>query len=442
MRASLLINVRSGAAIFLLSILVCPKAADAEPGKPIAVRWWGQAMVSIETSWSHEIVIDPYPPNIGYEDPELTADLALITHEHPDHSHAQLVGGNPVVVHGLEDEKQVRKVDRVLDRLPNAAEPTWQANAPALKTSGHQVRVTTVPAWHDDEQGGDRGAVAIFVVDVDGVRIVHCGDLGQSKLTDEQLAALGRVDVLLIPVGGIYTVDGPQAVEVIAQVRPRFAIPIHFKTPALSFNLHAIEPFLNAVGDRWEVDRRTHNTLAVAKASTADSSTRIVVLAYEPWQPEGELVELFTRMETASRDSQAVFEPLSVKQMNFRPSDGTHTPRWNAEHMMATQLMFFTQIYSQREPQIAMIRLNPAQMPPDYEAAHPDWTGAEEARQMERAAALVRRFAYLTDGIPLDEPAPGSRWTLRRLLQQMERHFGEHTANVKKKFTLPDWPKE
>jgi L-ascorbate metabolism protein UlaG (beta-lactamase superfamily) len=390
-------------------------------------------------------VIDPFPPSIGYTDPQLEADLVLITHEHPDHNHAQLVRGNPIVVRGLDDRKRVRAIDHVLDRMPNEEKPTWQ---PAVEIgkhlrphSGHEIKVTTVPAWHDDERGGDRGANAVFVVDVDGVRIVHCGDLGQFTLTEEQLSALGRVDVLFIPVGGIFTVDGPQAKEIIAQVRPRFAVPIHFQTPALSFNLHGIEPFLEAVGDRWEVDRPRHNTLTVASSKpAADSATRIVVLGYEPWRPEGELVELFANMERASREAQGVFRPLTVHQMSFRPSNGTHTPRWNAEHMMGTQLRFFTQIYSAREPAIAPVHLSPAQMPPDYKPAHPDWTGAEEARQMERAAALVRRFAYLLDGVGLDERMPGSPWTLRRLLQQMERHFDEHTANVKRKFELPDWP--
>jgi L-ascorbate metabolism protein UlaG (beta-lactamase superfamily) len=419
----------------------------ADEGKPVAVRWWGQAMVSIETYWNLQVVIDPFPPNIGYTDPQLTADLVLITHEHPDHNHAQLVGGEPVVVHGLENQRQVRAVSHVLDRMPNEEKPTWQSmdedlNARKSK-SGHEITVKTVAAWHDDEQGGDRGANAIFVVDVDGLRIVHCGDFGQTKLTDEQLAALGRVDVLLIPVGGIFTVDGPQAVEIIAQIRPRYAVPLHFKTPALTFDLHGIEPFMDAVGDRWKIDRSGHNTLAVAHVKAdSESTTRVVQLAYEPWQPAGELADLLAGMERACRESQEVFQPLSTEQMNFRPSDGTHTPRWNAEHMMAAPLRFFTQIYSQREPAVAPINLSPAQMPPDYKSAHPEWTGAEEARQMERAVALVLRFAYLLDGIALDEPAPGSRWTPRRLLEQMARHFHEHTANVKKKFSLPDWPKE
>lgn len=80
------------------------------------------------------------------------------------------------------------------------------------------------------------------------------------------------------------------------------------------------------------------------------------------------------------------------------------------------------------------------QMPPDYSAAHPDWDGAEEARQMKRVSEFTRRFAYLLHDAKLQAKAPGSRWTLVGLLRQMERHYDEHTANTIKKFELPDWP--
>lgn len=426
-----------------MTLLAIASTTAADPGKPVAIRWWGQGMVSIETYWNLQVVIDPYGPNIGYGDPELSGDLVLITHEHPDHNHEQLIRGKPIVVHGLEDGNLVRPVRHVLDRLPNEEQASWQPVGESKKQSGHGVTVTTVPAWHDDEEGGDRGPVAMFVVDVDGVRIVHCGDLGQSKLRDDQLAALGRVDVLLVPIGGIYTLDGPQAAAIIEQVKPRYAIPLHYKTPALAFNLHGIEPFLEAVKENPKVERSDQNTIAVSAAKPdGEATTQIVVLDYKPWQPTGELAELFEQMEQACRDSQAVFAPLSANQMNFRPPNGTHTPRWNAEHMMGRELLFFTQIFHSRDTSISAIDLNPAQMPPDYKAAHPDWTGAEEARQMERVSALVRRFAYLLDGIDLDKPAPGSRWTLRRLLAQMDRHYGEHTANVQKKFELEEWPEE
>ena len=79
-------------------------------------------------------------------------------------------------------------------------------------------------------------------------------------------------------------------------------------------------------------------------------------------------------------------------------------------------------------------------MPDAYQAAHADWTGHEEARQIERTQRLTRRFAYLLADLPLDEKPPGSWWTLRGLLEQMPRHYNEHTANVMQKFELPDWP--
>ena len=136
----------------------------------------------------------------------------------------------------------------------------------------------------------------------------------------------------------------------------------------------------------------------------------------------------------------AVFVQLSVNQMNHRPSNGTHTPRWNAEHMMGRELGFFSKIYSGIDPATLAIDLNPKQMPPDYVAAHPDWDGKEEARQMQRVTAFTRRFAYLLDGIDLEAKPSGSWWTVRGLLEQMQRHYGEHTAHVKEKFELSDWP--
>lgn len=155
----------------------------------------------------------------------------------------------------------------------------------------------------------------------------------------------------------------------------------------------------------------------------------------------GELAELLDAMERSCEASQAVFRELSAEQMNWRPPDGSHTPRWNAEHMAGRQLLFFSHIYAAIDPDThRVIDINPEQMPPDYEAAHPDWSGADEADQMQAISEYCRGFAYLLEGLDLDAKAPGSRWTLRGLLKQMDRHFDEHTANVKKKFALPGWP--
>ena len=161
------------------------------------------------------------------------------------------------------------------------------------------------------------------------------------------------------------------------------------------------------------------------------------------WKPTGELAELLERMEKSCAESQKVFAELSANQLNWRPPNGTHTPRWNTEHMMATQLLFFSQIYAAIDPENhKVIRLNPKQMPKDYVAAHPDWDGKQEAALTAAVSKYLHDFAYLLEGLDLDQQPPGSRWKLRALLVQMDRHYGEHTANVVKKFELEGWPEE
>lgn len=415
--------------------------ARADPGKPVAIRWWGHSMVSIETYWNLRIVIDPYNATIGYEDPHVSGDLVLFTHAIVDQSNQELVSGQPTIAHALNGDGSVRLLHHVLDRLPNEPAPAWKDARLHAPHSPHAVVVTSIPSWRDDTGGEQRGASAMLLIEVDGVRIVHCGGLGQRAITNVQLSKLGRVDVLLIPVGGKVTLDGREAAHIVQQLRPRFVVPIHYRTPALKIELEPVEPFVDMLTPDYQVVRPVGNTLAVSQVdSSREESWRAVLLKYEPRAMPEELAALFSRKEAACRASQAVFTKLSTKQMNFQPINGTHTPRWNSEHMMGRELGFFSKIFAQIDPAMPHIDLNPKQMPPDYLAAHPDWSGEEEARQMERVTAFTRRFAYLLDGLDLDEEAPGSRWTPRALLEQMERHYQEHTENVKKKFELPEWP--
>lgn len=427
------------------ALLLASHAKSIEP-IPVAIRWWGQGMVSIESWWNLSVLIDPYNDKIGYEVPDLAADLVLVTHEHSDHNNVDAVKGGPFVVRGLMASGEVSDLHHLLDRTSGAAKPVWRTNNKfdSASTTSEAVQVRSVPAWHDRSDGEERGAIAMFVVEVNGVQIAHLSDLGQTRLTDEQLKALGKVDVLCLPVGGVYTIDGKQAVAIIEQLKPRYVIPIHYKTDALKIPLEPIESFLKAVGDRYEVVELKHNTLAVAAAKDGEKEkTKVIVLDYQPWQPNEELADLLKKMDQSCQASQQVFAPLTANQMNWSPPNGTHTARWNPEHMMGRQLGFFSQIYAAIDPQVfSHIDLNPEQMPEDYTPAYPDWDGAEEARQMQRANAYVQRFAYQLDGVDLDKQAPGSRWTLRGLLKQMDRHFTEHTENVKKKFELDGWPKE
>jgi L-ascorbate metabolism protein UlaG (beta-lactamase superfamily) len=423
-----------GSALFAAS-------AVAEPALPVAVRYWGQSLVTIETAWNLRVAIDPYALRIGYDDPGISADLVLVTHEHFDHNNVGLIGGNPPVVRGLDENGAARPINVVLDRPPNRSAPEVFSAAAAVMRSRHAVRVRSIAAHHDESSGSKRGDSALFLIEADGVRILHCGDFGEPAVTAQQLGAFGTVDVLLIPVGGVHTIDGVQAARITEAVQPRIVVPIHYKTEALTIGLETVEPFLATLNERYERRRPAGNTLAVAAGrGPTKAAPQVVVLGTTPWSMPLEMETLFDAKEKASRSARAVFETLTAEQMNHRPSDGTHTPRWNAEHMMGRELGFFSAIYSALEPATATVDLNPAQMPADSAPAHPDWTGAEEARQLERVTRFTRRFAYLLEGVDLDDRLEGSRWTLRRLLEQMRGHYTEHTANVIKKFDLADWP--
>ena len=433
---------RSLLALTAALIPLAPAAADE--GNPVAVRWWGQSFVTVESYWGITVAIDPYSLDIGYDNPHVEADFVVMTHEHADHSNETLVRGDPVIEHALAANGNVRTIGPILDRSPNSPNIHIGSIAQCVFPSSNAVYVQTIASHHDDEQGAKRGNNALVLVSVDAVRILHCGDLGQSSLTDTQLEAIGDVDVLVIPVGGVYTIDGPTAAAITEQVNPRFVLPIHYKTDVLKIDLQPIDPFLAALPDRFEESRPVGNTFAVtAGRGPTREAPKVVIPKYTEWQMPQDLARLFAIKETDARKNMAVYKPLTANQLNHKPANGTHTPRWNVEHTTGVELLFLSSVYNAIDPSVPVIRLTPAQMPPDYEPAHPDWDGAEEARTIERAQAFTRRFAYLLDGLPMDElpqGAPQFARSLSGLFDLMINHYTEHTDHVKEKFLLPDWP--
>ena len=426
----------------VLCLAVVSASTLSAEGNPVAVRWWGQGMVSIESFWNLHVVVDPYAKNLGAEKQPVTADVVLLTHADLTPENIRTIQGEPVVVQCPVDTGNDRggreSLYHSLGRVPSEAKPTWLFHGKATQSIRDRspILVDAIPAWRDNSEGSQRGATSMLKIETDGVRIIHCGDLGQAQLTDSQVKQMEEVDVLIIKA------DATIAAKVIAQIKPRYVLPIAYQTKDRGLPSVTVEAFLASLGKSYEIDKPKGNTFAVSSADSDDeTSTRIIMPANEPAKLSGELATLMQKMESACTASQKVFAKLSAKQLSWQPPNGSHTPRWNAEHMMGRQLGFFSQIYAALDPEIAAINLNPKQMPQDYRPAHPAWDGAEEARQMQRSAAFVRRFAYLLDGVNLDRRAPGSRWTPRGLLEQMERHFNSHTANVKKKFELEGWPK-
>ena len=183
--------------------------------KPTKVRWYGQSLIQIETSTGKKIAFDPHAiPVFGIEKPE--ADLCCISHEHDDHNQDSILPKNEkrIVLHGL---KPANKQKTIFE---------WNKIDEKIEALG--VTVKTFGTYHDEKDGKERGLNSIFVVTVDGLTFCHLGDLGHEP-SPQLIKQIGKVDVLFVPVGGIYTINGEVARKVTAAINPRlFAIPMHY----------------------------------------------------------------------------------------------------------------------------------------------------------------------------------------------------------------------
>jgi L-ascorbate metabolism protein UlaG (beta-lactamase superfamily) len=214
------------------------------------LRWYGHSFFMLETSKGTRVAFDPH--NIqDYGRIELTADVVLVSHEHDDHNNlgAVKVRVKENVIHGLKPAK------------PGARQMEWNV----VDKTIDDVHIRSVGTYHDNEKGLKFGLNTVFVVDADGFRVVHLGDLGHT-LTKEQIKQIGPVDLLLIPVGGVYTINGYDAKDVVEQLKPRYGIvPMHYGTPAFD-TLLSPESFLEDVPKerikrvvgplRLEIDRK------------------------------------------------------------------------------------------------------------------------------------------------------------------------------------------
>lgn len=396
---------RTFAKAILLIVATTMLMADtsfADDGQPVAIRRWPDNGITIESMWDLHVGVGlnsetrtqlPRALDLEITDDETLAKLTLSV-----------------------DDAQANAY--MLDRPANTLAPTVSkeddANAPT--TNGIWIRPVVVP-----------GSKPLSQIGVDGVVVIDCGSLNAAALIGlEKTDAIDLIknnDVIILN-DSAATADDLKRIAELCQ--PQFIV-----LPA------GIDDSVNGLES---VD---HNTLAVSAAKEETTTTRFVRLAETPFEMQGDLAELYSKKEASSLASQKVFADLSIEQLNFKPSNGTHTPRWNTEHMMGRELGFFSSIYHAIDPSIPVMNLNPKQNPNQYEFRHEDWTGFEESAQAARVQAFNRRFAYLIADVDLDKRIKGNPFpSLRALLRQMERHYDEHTANVVKKMDLPDWPKK
>lgn len=182
------------------------------------IYWLGQAAFKIKGK-SATLIIDPFNPSFtGLKIPkDLSADLVLVSHQHDDHNFTAAVLGQPLVIAGPGE---------------------YEARG---------VGVLGVGTYHDNSSGSQRGKNTVYKILLDGVSLVHLGDLGHA-LSNDQVDQIGRCDVLMVPVGSVYTIGSQVGATVVAQLEPKIVIPMHYKLPDLKFELLGVEGFLKEMG--------------------------------------------------------------------------------------------------------------------------------------------------------------------------------------------------
>lgn len=194
------------------------------------------------------VITDPYDPKfVGLKYPSSEADIVTISHNHNDHNQSQLVKGVRMVVNGPGE----------------------------YEISG--VSIIGIPSFHDAKKGEERGENTIYVFEIDGLRIAHLGDLG-IDLSDEQISGLGNIDVLMIPVGGEFTIGSKEAVRVVGEVGPYFVTPMHYKVDGLSPEFSKLEPVETFLSECGLTVERIDKFSLKKEDILEDQSTKVILL--------------------------------------------------------------------------------------------------------------------------------------------------------------------
>lgn len=182
------------------------------------IKWFGHSAFVINSQTGKIFITDPYEAGgyngaIGYVPINITADIVTISHDHAYHNYTRTIQGNPKIINQKGD----------------------------YEVGG--IKIKGIPVYHDTKQGKERGNNIIFIYEVDGLKIAHLGDLGHT-LSKKEIDVLSNVDILLIPVGGYFTIDAAQATNIIENLKPKITIPMHYKTEVLDFPIAEVDEFL------------------------------------------------------------------------------------------------------------------------------------------------------------------------------------------------------
>ena len=212
------------------------------------IAWYGQAcfrlILKTKNGDKITIITDPFSKEIGLTPPRGSADIVTVSHDHYDHNNVKVISGDPFLIEG-PGEYDVKG-----------------------------VLIKGVYSFHDNSQGEERGINTIYVIEGEEMKICYLGDLGQRELSSSQLDKIGDIDILMIPVGGIYTINGSEAVQIINQIEPKIVIPMHYKIPKLKIKLNNIDKFLEEIGAKKE----TMEEFSVQKKDLPEEEMKVIVM--------------------------------------------------------------------------------------------------------------------------------------------------------------------
>lgn len=212
------------------------------------ITWIGHSCFKLQDKTSADgitLVTDPFDKSVGLKTPNFEADIVTISHDHYDHNNIDALRGQPYVV----------------------------KNAGEYDIKG--VTIYGVESFHDDKGGKEKGLNIIYRIDMDDISVVHLGDLAHI-LDNKQLEILVGTDILLVPVGGKYTLDAKKAVEVVSQIEPRIVIPMHYKLPDLKMDIDGVDKFIKEIG----IKPREEERLKINKKDLPAEDMELVVLKY------------------------------------------------------------------------------------------------------------------------------------------------------------------
>lgn len=212
------------------------------------ITWQGHSCFKLQDKVGTDgvtVVTDPFNKDAGLKVPNFEADIVTVSHQHPDHNNVEALRGTPFVI-------------------DCAGEYDFKG-----------VLIEGIDSYHDNKEGAERGGNVIYRIEIDDISVTHLGDLGHA-LTDAQLEKLAGTDILLIPVGGVHSLDAKKAVEVISQIEPRIIIPMHYKTKDIKYDLDPVEKFIKEIGLTPTYEEK----LKISKKDLPTEDMELVILSF------------------------------------------------------------------------------------------------------------------------------------------------------------------